>query len=134
MTLDRKMTFKPHTEDVCMKVSKCIHALYPLINRKSQLSQFNKLLIFKVAMQPILLYAAPVWNHCAKCHKSKLQISQNKALKLVLDKPWYFSTQRLHQIANINRISQFAEKRTRAFLRRCKSVKNPLIASFSNYC
>lgn len=134
MTLDRKMTFKPHTEDVCMKVSKCIHALYPLINRKSQLSQFNKLLIFKVAMQPILLYAAPVWNHCAKCHKSKLQISQNKALKLVLDKPWYFSTQRLHQIANINRISQLAEKRTRAFLRRCKSVKNPLIASFSNYC
>ena len=102
--LDQRLTFQSHVQNTTEKISKTIRILYPFINRKSHLSVEYKLLIVKSIFIPILLYGCPVWGDCAPTHIKKLQIAQNKVLKLCLDLPYYFSTTKLHKKANINLI------------------------------
>ena len=84
--------------------------LYPLINRKSKLSVENKILIFKVVLRPIYTYACPIFTDIAKTHLMKLQRIQNKILKMILNLPWYTSTQDIHQTNNIEMVNDFIQK------------------------
>ena len=87
--LDKKLTFNKHIEYVIQKAQMGIRILYPLLNRKSELNIKNKLLLYKVAIRPIFTYGCPAFRHIAMTHIKKLQILQNKTLKLILDKPWF---------------------------------------------
>lgn len=61
-----------------------ISLLYNLINKKSNLSQPNKLLLYKVVIRPILLYAAPIWSNASQLNLNKLELVQkilNRILK-----------------------------------------------------
>jgi hypothetical protein len=62
----------------------CISLIYVLI--KTKLSSMGKkcsLLIFKQIIRPILTYACPVWGNCASSHIKKMQIVQNKVLRII---------------------------------------------------
>jgi hypothetical protein len=45
------------------------------------------LTIYKTLVRPIITYAAPVCGNAAKTHLSKLQVSQNKALRTIINLP-----------------------------------------------
>ena len=45
----------------------------------------------------------------AKCHFNKLQIFQNKALKMILDLPWHTSTTLIHETSEIDMIKTYIE-------------------------
>lgn len=125
--LDKTLTFKNQFEYVTGRIIKYIKILYPLINRKSKLNVKNKILIFKTIFQSIMLYACPVWSNCADCHKNKLQIIQNKCLKIILKLPYYYPTTSVHKIANVPMIDQQIKKVTKTFLQKCLASENPLI-------
>ena len=55
--LDTKLTFAYHVKDTEKTFSTAIKLFYPLINRKSELNRENKLILVKVIIQAILLYA-----------------------------------------------------------------------------
>lgn len=103
---DKKLTFKYHINNTIMKVNKIICTLYPLINRKSKLSISNKIIIFKTIFNPILMYGSPVWGRCAQTHIKKLQICQNKLLKLIMNLPYYTNTKYLHIKAGVQKVQQ----------------------------
>jgi hypothetical protein len=107
--LDDKLTFKHHIGKTVDKINKTIKVLYPLINRNSWLSIENKLILMKTIFQPIMLYGASVWHDCAKSHISKLQISQNKVLKIMLNLPFFYSTKKLHEKTKISFIESMAK-------------------------
>lgn len=119
--LDTRITFKHHVSYIVDKFKRSIRILYPFINRKSQLSLGNKLIIFKVIFQSILLYAAPVWNGMANCHVKRLQIEQNKLLKMIYNLPRYFSTSRLHDFDNILLVIDRANCLTNSFEIKCQT-------------
>ena len=75
ITLDKYLTYKAHDDEATSKAIWCGRALYPLLNRKSRLSEKNKLLLYKVCMRPLLSYGCP--------YKKRLQIIQNKNLKII---------------------------------------------------
>jgi len=102
------------------------------INRKSKLNYKNKILIYKNIFQPIILYAAPVWGTCSNCHIKKVQITQDRCLKIVLNKPHYYSTKRLHHHAKIKLVKDSITKQTQSFLTKCVSSMNPLIPNLPN--
>lgn len=129
--LDNKLTFQEHTRQVQLKALRCIRLLYPLVNKKSKLSERNKILIFKSMFRPTLLYAAPVWGGCANCHLNKLQITQNKFLKLVFNKPMHYSTKKLHLKAQIDLIRDSILAQIEKFKNNCLFSVNPLITSLS---
>lgn len=130
--LDKKLTFRDHILFVKNKFNIAIKLLYPLINRNSNLSFANKILLYKTIFQAILLYACPVWGHCAKSHIKTLQICQNKLLRLMLKLPWYFSTERLHLLSDVQYISQKITYANGNFNIRCNLSDNPLILNLIN--
>ena len=81
----------------------------------------------KVIFQSILLYGSPVWGGAALCHIKKLQVSQNKLLKMMLNLPFRYSTCDLHQETNVELISERIQKLEANFAFRCSSSDNPLI-------
>lgn len=93
--------------------------LYPFINRKSDLSIENKKLIIKTIFHPILFYAAPAWHDTSACHIKRLQIAQNKLLKMIFNLPFYFSTTGLHSLSNIPFVKDKINYTSERFFARC---------------
>ena len=102
--------------------------LYPLIGRSSFLSHDNKIILAEVIFQSITLYACPVWGACAKSHIKKIQICQNKLLKMMLNLPGHFSTTDLHKENNIKLIIEKIRFLTERFKVSCSMSSNPLIS------
>lgn len=107
LLLDKRMTLQQHIKYVINKTNIAIRMLYSLLNRKSKMSIENKLMIYKVALRPIFTYAAPVIHGAARTNKKKLQILQNKTLRMCLNKPWHYNTEDLHQEAGIEMVDDF---------------------------
>lgn len=129
LTLDKSLLFSNHILNSRDKANKYIRILYPLINRKSKLNIKNKLLIVKCIFRPMLLYAGEVWGEAAETHIKKLQIIQNKCLKLIYNLPFYYNTLRLHAIDKIPTIkTTLSEKKTK-YISRCNNSLNTLVAN-----
>lgn len=123
--IDSKLTFKAHTNNSISKVEKYIKILYPLINRRSRLTIKTKVLLYKSIFRPVLTYAAPVWSSCALVHRKRLQITQNKILKMMLNVPMYTSTSIVQDETETGPIIDYIQELTNNFFARTASVENP---------
>ena len=131
--LDTKLNFNNHIPYIIDKINKITRMMYPIINRKSELNIENKKIIIKSIFHPIIFYCAPVWSTSAKCHLCKIQVAQNKLLKMIFKLPWHYSTRRLHILAGFELVHDKIERLTLNFSRRCLSSQyqhiNELISS-----
>lgn len=110
--IDKKLTFKNHIDNVISKGNIAIRTIYPLINRKSRLNTQNKILLYKQTIRPILTYGFPSFQGIALAHVQRLQTLQNKTLKMILDRPWWESTEQIHAHAKIPRMIDYINKIT----------------------
>ena len=115
MYLDKRMTFKTHVEYVLEKTEKALRLLYPLISRKSRLATNIKLLLYKMVLRPIFTYGAPVLSSIAKTHINKLQIQQNKILRMCLDAEYTTRISQLHDNSDIPMVLEFINNITDRF-------------------
>jgi hypothetical protein len=129
LIFDKNLTFGAHTNYVLAKIKNSTRLLYSLINRKSRLDRKNKLLIYKSVFRPIISYAAPAWSDCANCHLNKLQVAQNKCLKLFLDLPRFYSTELLHRENGIELINSHLTRLSNTFKTSCCFSDNLLITA-----
>lgn len=106
LTLDEKLLFRAHVDDRVAKGTLMLKRLYPIINRRSKISTTNKLAVYKLIVAPMLEYGSPVWQGCAKTHRRKLQVLQNKYLKMILNLPPRTRTAEVHRLANRDTIDQ----------------------------
>lgn len=127
--LDKRLIFSDHVKHVITKFNIAIKIVYPLINRKSKLCTSNKIILVKSIFQSILLYACPTWGICSKTHIKKLQICQNKLLKMIMNLPWHYSTSRLHSLCNVDFINDRIRKITDNFTSNCLASENTLVSS-----
>ena len=123
--IDNKLTFKQHIESIINKTEKIIKMLYSLINRRSRLNLRTKVLLYKTVLRPILAYAAPVWRSCAYSHRKRLQVTQNKILKMILDVPFYTSTCIVHDLTDVQLLDEYLESITSRFFSRIELMNNP---------
>ena len=65
--------------------------LGPLLNRKSDLSVRNGVLLYKQLIRPMMDYACPAFRYTARSHVRRLQVLQFKYLRLATGAPWYVS-------------------------------------------
>lgn len=95
--LDKKLNFRSHINQICEKAIRCGRTLYHMLNRRSRLNVKNKALLYKMCIRPIMTYGCQIWfTKVAKSHIKKLQIIQNKNLKIIHNLPHRYSTTRLH--------------------------------------
>lgn len=127
VTLDKTLTFKNHLDNIQDKALKFLGTLYPLLNRRSRLNTSNKIRVYRAIIQSILLGASPVWGNCAKTHVQKLQIIQNKCLKIILCLPHYHETGDIHRLAAIPTITDQISKINLKFRNKLLQSDNPTI-------
>lgn len=132
ITLDRFLTFASHLRLTCTKVNKCLHMMYPMIGKRSKLTTRNRMTIFKTIVRPMLTYASPIWRNAANCHIKKLQILQNKCLKIIYRLPWRYSTRGLHLLSATPMIREFVDDYSIKFLDSCSNSDSDLIRALAH--
>ena len=101
LIFDQKQNYSKHIKDTINKCNFYRNALYSLICRKSKLNIKNKLAVYKQIIRPVMTYGSPVWSSCANTHKNKLQIFENKTLKMILNLPIRTPSIQVYKEANI---------------------------------
>ncbi|KAI8126988.1 putative RNA-directed DNA polymerase from transposon X-element [Lucilia cuprina] len=125
--LDKKLIFREHIEQACQKAIKAIRSLWPLLNKHSYLNAKNKNLLYKSIIRPILTYASPVWYTAANYHLKRLQIIQNKCLKIINNKNWKYPTNILHQETKYEKIFDFITRLNNKYFEKVENSSYPLI-------
>ncbi|KAK3924273.1 RNA-directed DNA polymerase from mobile element jockey [Frankliniella fusca] len=132
--LDRRLNLRAHLTAIKKSARAAMSVLYPLINRRSQLSTNMKVRMANAYIRPILTYAAPAWaGMLADTNLHSLQIIQNKYLRLALNTPRYTPTRQLHIQAQTTHIGDFIVKTLRSFYAKAATNNNPLIAGLGQY-
>lgn len=125
--LDSKMTFKPNIEYNVSKARKAVSSLYCFLKRSSHVPLKSKITIYKSYIRPLLTYACPAYAHIAKTHLNKLQVQQNKTLRMTLNAPYRTRISKLHGSACVSLMEEYIGKLTDNFYKRCNYSENPLI-------
>ena len=132
LLMDSKLKFDKHINMSLTKCDKLTRSLYALVKRQSRLQLHNKLLLFKGVFRAVLTYGSPAWMTCAAMHRRRLQLKQNKLLKMILNRaPWY-RTEDLHVEANMETVDQFINRIWEKFRASCQLSINPLIEGILN--
>lgn len=127
--IDNKTNWSLHVDYIKLKGIKALNALSPILNRKTNLSPATKLKIYSTLVRPCLTYAAPVWSSTCATNYDKLQVIQNKALKIAYRTPFRTNLKILHQVINFPILKEFIIKLTKKFyLHKNKNHLNTLIA------
>jgi hypothetical protein len=71
--------------------------LDPFLNRRSNFSIRNVVLLYKQIIRPIMDYACPAWRFAAHTHVRRLQVLQSKCLQLPTGALWYISSKQIHE-------------------------------------
>ena len=99
---DSRLSFQPHRADLIRRVQ---HKLYFLAKIRCYLTTYAALLIYKTTILPLLDYADYIYNPETKYAENKLQLLQNKALRIVykvqLGRDRDTRSNELHSRANI---------------------------------
>jgi hypothetical protein len=134
--LDNKLLFRDHI-NFCLTKAKAaaFSSLYCILKRNSLASLDSKLRVYKSCIRPIFTYACPVFANAAKCHINKLQLFQNKMLRMILNVRWddFKSTSNIHNELSIPLIQDFFKKSTDNFYLRTSCHTNDLYSSLGQY-
>ena len=134
MDLDRKLLFRNHIEKVVKKAETLAYKnFYCLLKRRSNVPIDTKINIYRSIIRPVLTYACPVYCNCANRHLNKIQICQNKILRMILDSPLYTTNLEIHSLAKIPTIREFISKLTDNFYSRVTNHENPYVSNLGNY-
>ena len=131
--IDRKLTWAKHINYAAKKGSQAIAMLYPLICANSKLSLNNKLLLYRQIVRPITTYGSIVWSTAAKTHLNKIQITQNKFLRISTNAPFASNMARLQDELAIDPISKYLNTLNTKKLNKASTHENPLIPQALNY-
>lgn len=115
LMLDKRLTLQQHINYAIDKTNNAVKILYSLLNRRSKLNTTNKLMIYKVALRPILTYAAPILSGAAPTNIQRLQTTQNKILRMCLNKPWHYPTNDIHQETGLEFVKDFLHRLSEKF-------------------
>ena len=85
VTIDHRLNFKPHILSLETRVSRSVGILSKL---RSTFPSPTLLLLYHALVQPHLAYRLPLWGSTFKTYLSKLQILQNKALRIITKSDW----------------------------------------------
>lgn len=126
MYLDRRLTWRKHIFTKRLAMGQQIRKMYWLINKNSQLSIDNKILLYKSIIKPIWSYGLQLWGSSANSNLEILQRFQSKILRMITDAPWYITNERLHRELGIKTVKEEIREKIKTYKDRLKQHPNPL--------
>lgn len=117
LTLDRKLNFNDHINNIRQKCYILLRSLYPLLSKGSKLSKKSKIRIYKQCIRPVFLYADPIWSKTSLSNLRTLQVLQNKFLRIILNESRYTPIEEIHKTGNIELIQDKIKNDTIKFFK-----------------
>jgi hypothetical protein len=133
VVLDAKLLMKQNIDNNIVKARKASGILFPLLKKNSSVALKSKITLYRSYIRPILTYACPVFANTAKTHIRKLQIAQNKNLRMVLSAPFRTHIHLLHSKTRIPKIETFIAKLTETFYKKSARSVNGLVKRLGVY-
>jgi hypothetical protein len=96
-----------------------------IIVRKSQLSLENKLLVYKVTLEPVWTYGIQLWRTATNSNLEILERFQSKVLRIT-DTPWYVPNNVIKRDLQIPTVKQEARKYSTNYHKRLDAHPNNL--------
>lgn len=110
INLDAKLKWKEHIKKKKDELNIKYRQLYWLLGRNSELSVYNKILIYKQILKPVWTYGIQIWG-CTKMTNTKIiQTFQNKVLRGIVNAPWYIRNNDLHRDLGIEFVTDEIKK------------------------
>ena len=94
--------------------------------RKSQLSLDNKLLVYKVILNPVWTYGIQLWATASNSDLKILERFQSKVLRIITDAPWYIPNAIIKRDLQIPTVKQEARKYSGNYRKRLDAHPNNL--------
>jgi len=107
--------------------------LGPVLNRRSDLSIRNGVLLYQQPIRPKLDYACPAWKSAARFDVRSLQVLQSKCLRLATAAPWYVTNRQIHEDLEVRLFADHIRALTESFDSKLADVGNPLIRQLARY-
>jgi hypothetical protein len=133
VTVDKRLTWSPHIDQVRKKTTQRMGMLDPLLNRKNDLSVRNGVLLYRQLIRPMMDYACPAWRSTARTHVRRLHVLQSKCLRLATGAPWYVSNRQIHEDLGVPLFADHIRTLTASFDSKLAVVGNPIIRQLSRY-
>jgi len=133
VTLDIRLSWLPHIDQVRKRTAQRMGMLGSLLNRKSDLSVRNGVLLYKQLIHPMMDYSCPAWRSAARSHVWRLQVLQSKCFRLATGAPWYVSNRQIHEDLGVPQFADHIRALTGSFDSKLADVENPLVRQFGRY-
>jgi len=84
VTLDKALRLHEHVKACIRKAKQAREALYPILNSRLLIPLPTRLLIYKLYIKPILLYASSIWGPLiCTSNWAKIEAVQNVAIRII---------------------------------------------------
>lgn len=113
---DRLLNWKIQFNYMSKRFSDRLKILIKLCHRDFGISSKVAIIIYKAFIRPVIEYGCPAFLQLQNNHISKIQIMQNKALRLALRAPYDTPLVELHKKAKIPFIESFLKMRAAKFI------------------
>lgn len=130
VVLDQKLTFGKHVNAIVCKAIGSLIKLYPILKNR-HLNQKCKLIFNKSLIRSPMLYACPIWSLACQSNIKKLQIVQNKFLRIIGNFTRFTPVFQIHEDLNKDRIDVIIYKISESFFRKIEKYSNPLVNQIS---
>jgi hypothetical protein len=127
MHMNGKLHWREHRAKKRKQIDLQFKQLYWLLGRKSPLSLVNKVLVYKVVINPIWKYGTELWGCASNSSIAILQRCQSKMLRSMTYAPWYVSNSTLHNDLGIPYIKGVTQERSSTHHDRIQVHPNPLL-------
>jgi hypothetical protein len=107
--------------------------LGPLLNRKSDISVRNGVLLYKQLIRAMKDYACPAKSSAARTHVRRLHVLQSKCLRLATSAPWYVSNRQMHEDLGVPLFADHITALTASFDSKLSDAENPLVRQIGRY-
>jgi hypothetical protein len=133
VTLDTRLTWSAHVNQVRKREAQRFGVLSPLLNRRNGLSVGNGVLLYKQLIRPMMDYACPIWRSATRSHVRKLQVLQSKCLRIATNAPWYVGNRQIHEDVGIQLFADHIRALTESFDSNLAEAGNPLVRQIGRH-
>ena len=110
MTLDRRLTWKKHISEKTKQLTEKLRKFYWLTGRRSKLNIQNKITLYKAVIEPVWTYGIQLWETVSNSNIEIFQRFQSKALRSLINVPWYVTNETIHHDLKIPTIKNEIHK------------------------
>jgi hypothetical protein len=133
VTLDMRLTWSPPIDRVRKKTAQRMSMLVPLLNRRSDISIRNEVLLYRQLIRPMMDYVCSAWRSAARTHVWRLQVLKFKCLRLATPAAWCVTGRQIHEDLCVPPFADHIRALTANFESNLADVGNPLVRQLSRY-